>query len=261
MLSFDLLIEVARQITSVRDFIHFTSTCKGLYVMRMSIHKTIKRKLDTHQEDRYYHTMGYWKHGEERSDQVMMMQISTYYFDMLHGDKKTYSMTGKLVKNSTYIYGKLKMDTSYYSTSTINNTYEYVDNKVICHSVSYTYDGNICDTGMYVDRRKDGVWITYHNNGKCEYIEHFRGDQITGPFIRYDENGMCTLYETYYENMLDGPRLTYHDNGQCNVSSYYVDGSLSGVCTKYDRDGAIIYRKCHSIDCRCDMPHSTVTVM
>lgn len=125
-------------------------------------------------------------------------------------------------------------------------------------------DGKI-EEGSYVDDRKEGVWIKYHNDGvtpkiKGEYVNNRPSGQFTklypdgtvrevGTFSRgkysdslrrFHENGVVEYEAKYNESGKEQGRVRYfYPNGQEEFVYESQDGIPTGKATRYYENGDI----------------------
>lgn len=81
-------------------------------------------------------------------------------------------------------------------------------------STTYLYeDGNILETGSFVNGYKEGVWDVYHQNGRIQGTHK------------------------YVKGVLNGPFENFWDNGQLSGNGLYLDGNYQGLVNSFDKDG------------------------
>jgi antitoxin component YwqK of YwqJK toxin-antitoxin module len=131
----------------------------------------------------------------------------------------------------------------------------------------YAADAKV-EEGVYLNDKKDGVWITYYPNGKVKnkityinnspkgyYITYFENgfpeeegtwelNKNIGNFIRYYSNGNVRQ-EFNFDNSGKrvGEQKYYWENGNIMIEGTWVNGQESGKLIEYHSDGSIKYLK------------------
>lgn len=130
-------------------------------------------------------------------------------------------------------------------------------------SAGYPAEGKI-EEGNYVDSRKEGVWIKYHNDGETPKLRgKFVNNRPNGPYVKYHANGEIKeqgtfdrkyrdslkrfnsagglVYESNYNNAgkEQGTVKYFYDNGQEEFVYSSVDGIATGKATRYFENGDV----------------------
>ena len=98
----------------------------------------------------------------------------------------------------------------------------------------YWPNGNLKETGMIKDGRKDSLWEYYHQNGKTKEIEFFTLGILNGTKEQYGSGGQLYIRATYKDGKLDGPWI-YIDpyDGWLYKKGQYKLGKKTGTWTYY----------------------------
>lgn len=76
----------------------------------------------------------------------------------------------------------------------------------------------------YIDGKRDGAAVWYHNNGSKMAEMAFRDGVLDGPRRHFDENGNVTKDETWFAGRMLALQTEYHDEAKTKVKSegYYL---------------------------------------
>jgi antitoxin component YwqK of YwqJK toxin-antitoxin module len=100
------------------------------------------------------------------------------------------------------------------------------------------------EEGKYVDDRKEGIWIKYHNDGITPKLKgEYENNRPKGSYTKYHANGKIKEIGTYEKNMYHDSLIRFHENGkkeyeanfnpqgkeQGKVKYYYPNGQLEFV--------------------------------
>lgn len=117
-------------------------------------------------------------------------------------------------------------------------------------------------TGMYVDNKREGSWVEYHNNGLIKSITTYVGGLKEGLFAEFNEQGQTVrrcLYhldqregeyrefnystvkeERFYKaGKLEGAVKIYYPDGKVMEEGVYVNGLRDGISRWYDQAGNV----------------------
>lgn len=119
--------------------------------------------------------------------------------------------------------------------------------------------GKIAEKGIIRAGKKDGIFMTYHPNGRIKTIGSYVNDQLNGvnlelsdreqveskanylngvlhgPYATY-KFGRATLELTYQNGKQEGPFTEYSDRGKMSKSGSFKDGKLHGTMKFFDDD-------------------------
>lgn len=129
----------------------------------------------------------------------------------------------------------------------------------------YNKEGKVISTGIYHDNKKNGLWKSWHGNGKLSDSTFYADDVITEKKSWYEsgklweeisqlDNGL-SICKNYFENgnnrwegyidkgLKTGKWLVYEVNGTKSMEiEYEKDSAIQYVC--YDNNGKIQKSKC-----------------
>lgn len=119
--------------------------------------------------------------------------------------------------------------------------------------------GMITEAGIIRNGLKDGVYMTYHPEGKIKtlanyvngklngiYLEmsereqvelkaHYKNDQLHGSYAKY-KYGRPTQELNYKNNELHGPFTEYNDRGKMSKKGSFKDGKQDGILQFFDEE-------------------------
>lgn len=100
-------------------------------------------------------------------------------------------------------------------------------------------NGSLIITSYFIEGKKNGPYIEYHDNGIISTEGSFIDDKRDGKWISYYINGSLKYDRNYKDDRLDGYFIEYYWNG--NISrkgySYYIDNKETEFVIKYSSNG------------------------
>lgn len=102
----------------------------------------------------------------------------------------------------------------------------------------YPADGKI-EEGSYVDDRKEGEWIKYHNDGETPKLKGmYENNRPSGPYVKYWPDGKVREEGNFTKNKYQGTLKRYHKNGVLEYEAdYSPDGKEQGTVKYYYANG------------------------
>lgn len=105
-------------------------------------------------------------------------------------------------------------------------------------NTEYYENGNLKSKGEYINRLKEGEWITYYENGLVESIEKFTNGISEGDKLHYEEDGSLCCKRV----MIKGKEIKWlkyyksgklyieiNDGGNGEVRTYYESGNIECI--------------------------------
>lgn len=176
----------------------------------------------------------YYETGELRASGKYLNSRPTgkwkYYFE----DGKieiTGTYTRKGEKDGEWIW--------YYPDKNILSIENYVAGLPEGESFTLSMEGDTLEHGMYADGLEEGKWIYVNDSVLVEGF--YVGGQKEGVWKTYHPNGKLKRSETYFNNELDGRSLFYWENSVKKAEYTYVNGLLNGNTYQYDEAGNLLY--------------------
>ena len=84
------------------------------------------------------------------------------------------------------------------------------------------YVKNNLEEGMYVNDRKEGLWIKYHEDGKTPKLKGFYvNNRPSGKYWKYYENSQLRECGFYSKNMQSDSLKRYFESGQLEYEAWY----------------------------------------
>jgi hypothetical protein len=116
--------------------------------------------------------------------------------------------------------------------------YEYIVKDGIY--ITYHDNGNKCIETNYINGHRHGTYSTYYDNGNKHVTSAYVDDQFHGPYTLYYANGVEEMKCTYVNGDLRGLYTTYHENGKKSCETTYVNDFCHGHFITYSVEGVPI---------------------
>lgn len=122
----------------------------------------------------------------------------------------------------------------------------------------------IVEEGVYVNNKKEGLWISYYPNGMKKSEITYKNGRPNGPYKLYYENGVVQeegtwggnkntgSFKRYYPSgkvqqefnfneagKREGIQKYYYENGQVMIEGEWKDGKEQGEIKEYYEDGSL----------------------
>lgn len=107
-------------------------------------------------------------------------------------------------------------------------------------TAGYPSEGKI-EEGPYIDDRKEGTWIKYHNDGVTPKLKgEYTNNRPSGAYTKFYADGTTRETGTFERNKYSGTLKRYHENGQLEYeSSYDESGKEQGKVKYYYPNGQV----------------------
>ena len=116
-------------------------------------------------------------------------------------------------------------------------------NQPFTGSILDVYDNFlIMGTGTYKDGKRDGMWISFWNNGNTQDEGKFKDGNPHGLFESYYRNGQLKERKTYKEGREEGLVEQFNENGHLEYKGNYRDGKQHGLSEWFDKNSQLRYR-------------------
>ena len=122
--------------------------------------------------------------------------------------------------------------------------------------------GNLSQSGIVKEGKRQGSWIDYYPNAMVKSITPYVDGKMEGLRVEFNNNGQLeksmeyhngllhgdykemrsslTKEERYYENgKLEGTVKIYYDNGKIMEEGLYKNGTRDGISKWYDQEGNV----------------------
>jgi antitoxin component YwqK of YwqJK toxin-antitoxin module len=80
--------------------------------------------------------------------------------------------------------------------------------------------------GTYKDGRREGIWITYYNNGQKATESHVKNDRREGLETNWYPSGKKMLEADYANGVLHGTATMWNEQGDVILRREYKEGKL-----------------------------------
>ena len=106
--------------------------------------------------------------------------------------------------------------------------------------IRYYENGQIMESGNYVNGKLDGLWTEYYIGGQTKIKIAYSNDVLNGIYEKYYENGELKYSGEYVNGKRHGDFLRQFPNGETRETRSYINGKKDGEWTEYDEKGKII---------------------
>ncbi|MDH4474062.1 MAG: hypothetical protein QE487_15750 [Fluviicola sp.] len=108
------------------------------------------------------------------------------------------------------------------------------------------------EEGNYVDDKKEGIWIRYHNNGATPKLKgEYENNRPYGHYTKYYPNGKIKERGYFIKNKNLDTLERFFENGKLEFfATYDSTGKEHGTIRKYNFDG--------SLNCEYEAVHGTI---
>ena len=90
----------------------------------------------------------------------------------------------------------------------------------------------------YKDGKQDGLYTFWYENGNKEFEgTHNKDEKEDGLWTRWYENGQKSNEQTYKDGKIDGLEIQWHENGQKSGEGTFKDGKQDGKWTHWFSNG------------------------
>lgn len=116
-------------------------------------------------------------------------------------------------------------------------------NSTPANSIDYGYqilkNGKRMVKGVLIDKKKEGIWIEYREDGTIGHQLIFKNNKQVGPTIFYyglSEGGVAQIFEADKQGKKNGLCLYYHKNGNLEAMGEFRDDWKIGIWKYYYSD-------------------------
>ena len=97
----------------------------------------------------------------------------------------------------------------------------------------FPVDGKV-EEGPYLDDRKEGVWIKYHNDGVTPKLKgEYHNNRPNGQYVKLYPDGTVREIGTFNRNKYSDSLKRFHENGVLEYESIYNEGGKEQGTVKY----------------------------
>ena len=143
----------------------------------------------------------------------------TYKDDVAEGIHREFSNNGKVIAAQVFVEGFLTAEGILDTAGRQQGIWK-----------EFHPDGKIKSQGEYINSKRIGEWVFYHNNEKIEQKGIYdRNGKAQGVWKWFYESGNLLLEENYRNNLVDGVMIEYSDSGKVITKGEFLDGQKEGV--------------------------------
>lgn len=107
----------------------------------------------------------------------------------------------------------------------------------------FTNKGVLESEGVMIGKKRVGLWLYYHKDGKTIMIEeNYEDGLLSGEYKIYYKNTVLTRSAHYKEGNLHGSYKQFTDRGILIDDLNYTDGNIDGKAVFYEPNGKIKQR-------------------
>jgi antitoxin component YwqK of YwqJK toxin-antitoxin module len=101
--------------------------------------------------------------------------------------------------------------------------------------------GGMFEKGRIVNGKKEGLWLSWHENGEKLGEYHYKNGELNGIGKQWFVNGKIQALSKYKDGKLIDTAKRYHSNGRLSEFAYYNNSGLQdGKFTIWHENGNII---------------------
>ena len=93
--------------------------------------------------------------------------------------------------------------------------------------------------GSFKNGKKEGNWVSYHDNGQLLEKGNYKNGKQEGIWILYNTNGEPILKKNYENGKLEGDHVSYWQTGQIWFKGNYKNGKREGYWVQNNPDGTV----------------------
>ncbi len=117
------------------------------------------------------------------------------------------------------------------------------EEKVAGSNALYVYkaagDGKLVESGYTVNGKKNGTWMTYHDdNGRIKTLQAWVDGQLNGPTLTFNNRGQIEQKAEYKGGIYSGAVASYKF-GRLEKMTPYVNGKIEGMYEEYNQKGKL----------------------
>ena len=98
--------------------------------------------------------------------------------------------------------------------------------------------GVLVEKGVIRNGKKDGIFMTYHPNGRIKTIGSYVNDQLSGVYLELSDREQVESKTNYLNGVLHGPHATYKF-GRPTLELTYANGLQEGEFKEYSDRGKL----------------------
>lgn len=126
---------------------------------------------------------------------------------------------------------------TWYRTGELQAVLTYDESGKSAMMESFWPDGSPKASGKYVNKKKHGRWIYYHQNDTISSVENYDNGVEEGEWTNYYPSGKVSERFSYSNGLKNGKYTSYFSNGSKKMETTYVDGTINGPCIHFHMNG------------------------
>lgn len=162
--------------------------------------------------------------------------------------QKTYPGSKALEYTGTFKDDKpIGKFTYYYPSTKIKAIIEHKEGSNRAEAYFYHETGVVLSYGIYINLKKDSVWLNFGPSGRISFKETYKQDVLHGEKVIYfvpeelsDKSVKISAKMNYVNGELEGEYLEFFDVGVPKVKGNYVKNKRHGVWEEYQPNGKLL---------------------
>lgn len=138
----------------------------------------------------------------------------------------------------------------YYPSKSLQAVIKH-DSKSTRSSASFYHEtGVLLSKGIYLNMKKDSIWLNYAPSGRLSSSETYKEDKLNGPKIVYylsedlnNKNLIMASYTNYLNGLVDGEKIEYFDSGLIKLKGTYKNNKKVGVWETNHPNGKLMIQE------------------
>nr|AOE08238.1 hypothetical protein [uncultured bacterium] len=154
--------------------------------------------------------------------------------------QKTYESSKQLRYTGSFNHGKEIGVFKFFDSSGGHPTAikEYTTDSPFVDVTFYTTEGKKVSSGKMKNRKRQGEWLSYHQDGSTIMIkEQYKNGLLDGQRNVFFISGLPALVEQYVDGNKEGKAITYTEEGKVLKSVTYKQDKLEGPAIFYNGYG------------------------
>ncbi len=102
-----------------------------------------------------------------------------------------------------------------------------------CYTKIHGKSGGIIAEGMYINQKKDSIWVYYSSDKSVRLKEYYSEGLLSGTSEDYYHDGNISQKTNYKDGVKNGQWLQFYENGNLMQSANYKNDKLHGIYEAY----------------------------
>ena len=107
----------------------------------------------------------------------------------------------------------------------VNSNVDVEANNQIDTLIDYYNNGNVKISGCFLKNKRDGVWISYFENGTKQSVHHYKNGLLNGSIEVFLNSGKL-LYQGFYVEGLKHGKWLYYNKEQKPINTFWYENGI-----------------------------------